>query len=261
MAGLDPAIPLRMARPCLTIGIAGSSPAMTAEKIHRIRTCSTGRASTAGGYWDRDRCRGNSRVARSNCSRSARRTNTGRYRDHVPAAGRCRSRNPRTRRDPLRPRELPPKAWRRRQQRLPTASTSSSSSPITASRTAFAPNTCGCGKGVPATRRGFASAKSLAAMWGIDGGSAHTDLRRFDRSCLIRGLRGPQSGRREPAPPHFASNPSACSRAPLSTTFSRSIGLARLPSPTSCFCMKSSLSSGIGNSVAIDFVLTASSNT
>jgi hypothetical protein len=25
MAGLDPAIPLRMARPCLTIGIAGSS--------------------------------------------------------------------------------------------------------------------------------------------------------------------------------------------------------------------------------------------
>ena len=34
MAGLDPAIPLRMARPYLTIGIAGSSPAMTAEKIH-----------------------------------------------------------------------------------------------------------------------------------------------------------------------------------------------------------------------------------
>jgi hypothetical protein len=29
MAGLDPAIPLRVARPCLTIGIAGSSPAMT----------------------------------------------------------------------------------------------------------------------------------------------------------------------------------------------------------------------------------------
>jgi hypothetical protein len=30
MAGLDPAIPLNMARPRLTIGIAGSSPAMTA---------------------------------------------------------------------------------------------------------------------------------------------------------------------------------------------------------------------------------------
>jgi hypothetical protein len=29
MAGLDPAIPLREARPCHTIGIAGSSPAMT----------------------------------------------------------------------------------------------------------------------------------------------------------------------------------------------------------------------------------------
>jgi hypothetical protein len=30
MAGLDLAIPLRMARPCHVIGIAGSSPAMTA---------------------------------------------------------------------------------------------------------------------------------------------------------------------------------------------------------------------------------------
>ncbi len=30
MAGLDPAIPLNEARPCLMIGIAGSSPAMTA---------------------------------------------------------------------------------------------------------------------------------------------------------------------------------------------------------------------------------------
>jgi hypothetical protein len=31
MAGLDPAIPLNKARPCHMIGIAGSSPAMTAE--------------------------------------------------------------------------------------------------------------------------------------------------------------------------------------------------------------------------------------
>jgi hypothetical protein len=31
MAGLDPAIPLTMGRPCHVIGIAGSSPAMTAE--------------------------------------------------------------------------------------------------------------------------------------------------------------------------------------------------------------------------------------
>jgi hypothetical protein len=30
MAGLDPAIPLTNARPCHIIGIAGSSPAMTA---------------------------------------------------------------------------------------------------------------------------------------------------------------------------------------------------------------------------------------
>jgi hypothetical protein len=30
MAGLDPAIPLRKALPCHMIGIAGSSPAMTA---------------------------------------------------------------------------------------------------------------------------------------------------------------------------------------------------------------------------------------
>jgi hypothetical protein len=30
MAGLDPAIPLNKARPCPAIGIAGSSPAMTA---------------------------------------------------------------------------------------------------------------------------------------------------------------------------------------------------------------------------------------
>jgi hypothetical protein len=30
MAGLDPAIPLIKARPCHMIGIAGSSPAMTA---------------------------------------------------------------------------------------------------------------------------------------------------------------------------------------------------------------------------------------
>jgi hypothetical protein len=35
MAGLDPAIPLREARPCHMIGIAGSSPAMTVvESIH-----------------------------------------------------------------------------------------------------------------------------------------------------------------------------------------------------------------------------------
>jgi hypothetical protein len=32
MAGLDPAIPLNMARPCHIIGIAGSSPAMTARE-------------------------------------------------------------------------------------------------------------------------------------------------------------------------------------------------------------------------------------
>jgi hypothetical protein len=31
MAGLDPAIPLKKARLCHTIGIAGSSPAMTAD--------------------------------------------------------------------------------------------------------------------------------------------------------------------------------------------------------------------------------------
>jgi hypothetical protein len=31
MAGLDPAIPLRRARPHLIIGIAGSSPAMTVQ--------------------------------------------------------------------------------------------------------------------------------------------------------------------------------------------------------------------------------------
>ena len=35
----------------------------------------------------------------------------------------------------------------------------------------------------------------------------------------------------------------------------------RLPELTSCFCMKSSLSSGIGISVPIDFAFTASSNT
>jgi hypothetical protein len=33
MAGLDPAIPLIEAPPCHTIGIAGSSPAMTAVGI------------------------------------------------------------------------------------------------------------------------------------------------------------------------------------------------------------------------------------
>jgi hypothetical protein len=32
MAGLDPAIPLIKARPCPMIGIAGSSPAMTAAE-------------------------------------------------------------------------------------------------------------------------------------------------------------------------------------------------------------------------------------
>ncbi len=32
MAGLDPAIPLKVAQSCLAIGIAGSSPAMTVEK-------------------------------------------------------------------------------------------------------------------------------------------------------------------------------------------------------------------------------------
>jgi hypothetical protein len=33
MAGLDPAIPLNKAQPCQLIGIAGSSPAMTAGKF------------------------------------------------------------------------------------------------------------------------------------------------------------------------------------------------------------------------------------
>jgi hypothetical protein len=33
MAELDPAIPLRKARPCHMIGIAGSSPAMTADGL------------------------------------------------------------------------------------------------------------------------------------------------------------------------------------------------------------------------------------
>jgi hypothetical protein len=32
MAGLDPAIPLKKARLCHVIGIAGSSPAMTADE-------------------------------------------------------------------------------------------------------------------------------------------------------------------------------------------------------------------------------------
>jgi hypothetical protein len=32
MAGLDPAIPVNKARPCHIIGIAGSSPAMTADE-------------------------------------------------------------------------------------------------------------------------------------------------------------------------------------------------------------------------------------
>ncbi len=35
MAGLDPAIPMNVARPCLTLGIAGSSPAMTAREDGR----------------------------------------------------------------------------------------------------------------------------------------------------------------------------------------------------------------------------------
>jgi hypothetical protein len=34
MAGLDPAIPLSMARPRHTIGIAGSSPAMTVRECN-----------------------------------------------------------------------------------------------------------------------------------------------------------------------------------------------------------------------------------
>jgi hypothetical protein len=33
MAGLDPAIPLIEARPCHMIGIAGTSPAMTAGEL------------------------------------------------------------------------------------------------------------------------------------------------------------------------------------------------------------------------------------
>jgi hypothetical protein len=34
MAGLDPAIPLNTARPCQILGIAGSSPAMTAHECN-----------------------------------------------------------------------------------------------------------------------------------------------------------------------------------------------------------------------------------
>jgi hypothetical protein len=54
MAGLDPAIPLRKARPCHIIGIAGSSPAMTALDLHLIRTrfghaLQAHRTSVAGG--------------------------------------------------------------------------------------------------------------------------------------------------------------------------------------------------------------------
>jgi hypothetical protein len=40
MAGLDPAIPLIEARPCHMIGIAGSSPAMTAVGFNAH--CATG---------------------------------------------------------------------------------------------------------------------------------------------------------------------------------------------------------------------------
>jgi hypothetical protein len=40
MAGLVPATPLSEARPCHTIGIAGSSPAMTAEYFTVIREIS-----------------------------------------------------------------------------------------------------------------------------------------------------------------------------------------------------------------------------
>jgi hypothetical protein len=185
MAGLDPAIPLRMARPCLTIGIAGSSPAMTAEKKHLIRTCSIGRASVAGGYWDRDRSRDNSRVARSNCSRSVHRTSMGQSRDRVPAAGRCRNRSRRTSPRPHWPRELPPKVWWQRQRRLPTSSTSSSSSPHGAFARSALPRQKLAGQSrIPV-------AMSLSPMWGIDGGAAHTDLRRFARSCAVsRSFRG-----------------------------------------------------------------------
>ena len=38
MAGLDPAIPLTKARPCHAIGIAGSSPAMTAGGSSHLNT-------------------------------------------------------------------------------------------------------------------------------------------------------------------------------------------------------------------------------
>jgi hypothetical protein len=45
MAGLDPAIPLIEARPCHMIGIAGSSPAMTALWVHTFgRTLRAGDA-------------------------------------------------------------------------------------------------------------------------------------------------------------------------------------------------------------------------
>jgi hypothetical protein len=44
MAGLDPAIPLTEAQPCHVIGIAGSSPAMTAgESISSEHTLARGR--------------------------------------------------------------------------------------------------------------------------------------------------------------------------------------------------------------------------
>ena len=49
MAGLDPAIPLKRARPCLTIGIAGSSPAMTEVENARYLSISASRFASAGG--------------------------------------------------------------------------------------------------------------------------------------------------------------------------------------------------------------------
>ena len=39
MAGLDPAIPLKMARLCHIIGIAGVNPGDDGKCVHVIRTC------------------------------------------------------------------------------------------------------------------------------------------------------------------------------------------------------------------------------
>ncbi len=49
MAGLVPAIPLKRARSCLTIGIAGTSPAMAEVGNARYLNISASRLASAGG--------------------------------------------------------------------------------------------------------------------------------------------------------------------------------------------------------------------